>query len=148
MAILNGLRVKCMTNHNLSEKDYNFLHRLTEVDFGPIAFKLTHPEEGMNLSIPEVISAIEQYRRFLFIYHLHPDRTIVPSKEIDLIWHTHILDTAKYREDCDWLFGHFIDHWPYFGLADVADRAALEKAFAETQALYGEYFRLLEVSST
>jgi hypothetical protein len=134
-----------MVRKNLSEKDYNFLHRLMEVDFGPISFKLTHPSEGMNLSEREVAESIEQYRRFLFLYYLHPERLMVPFKEVDLIWHTHILDTAKYREDCEYLFGRFLDHWPYFGMIDEADQAALEQAFAETQALYDEYFQPLEL---
>jgi hypothetical protein len=127
----------------LSEKDYIFLQQLTEVDFGPIAFKLTHPDEGLGLSLEQVLNNIEGYRQYLFLYHLYPDRILVPSKEIDQVWHTHILDTAKYREDCDLLFGRFIDHWPYFGLADEADRAALEQAFVETQALYDHHFKTL-----
>jgi hypothetical protein len=124
----------------LSAKDYIFLQRLTEVDFEPIAFKLTHPDEGLGLSLAQVSHNIEGYRQYLFLYYLYPDRILVPSREIDQVWHTHILDTAKYREDCDQLFGRFIDHWPYFGLADAADKAALEKAFAETQALYAHHF--------
>jgi hypothetical protein len=130
-----------VTGKKLSQSDWEFLHRLTEVDFGPIAFKLMHPEEGVSLTLKEVTDAIEEYRRFLFLYHLYPDRIIVPSKEIDRVWHTHILDTAKYREDCELLFGQFIDHWPYFGMTDDADRAALAAAFAETQALYAQHFQ-------
>jgi hypothetical protein len=112
-----------------------------EIDFGPIAFKLMHPDEGMGFTLCEVTESIEQYRRFLYLYHLYPDRIIVPSREIDRVWHTHILDTAKYREDCELLFGQFIDHWPYFGMTDAADRAALATAFAETQALYAQHYQ-------
>jgi hypothetical protein len=124
----------------LSQPHWEFLQHLTEVDFEPIAFKLMHPDEGMGLTLSEVTEAIEDYRRFLFLYHLYPDRIIVPSRDIDRIWHTHILDTAKYREDCELLFGKFIDHWPYFGMTDAADKAALTEAFTETQALYAAHF--------
>jgi hypothetical protein len=130
-----------VVSNKLSQSAWEFLQRLMEVDFGPIAFKLMHPDEGVGLTLSEVTEAIEQYRRFLFLYHLYPDRTLVPSKEIDRVWHTHILDTAKYREDCELLFAQFIDHWPYFGMTDAADRAALEQAFAETKALYAQHFK-------
>jgi hypothetical protein len=129
-------------SNELPQPDWEFLQRLMEVDFGPIAFKLMHPDEGVGFTLSEVTAAIEQYRRFLYLYHLYPDRIIVPSREIDRVWHTHILDTAKYREDCELLFGQFIDHWPYFGMTDAADRAALAAAFAETQALYAYHYQL------
>ena len=56
------------------------------------------------------------------------------------IWHNHILDTAKYREDCDTLFGKFMDHWPYFGMKDEAEREELNNAFSDTQALMAAHF--------
>lgn len=124
----------------LSEDDKAFLQRLTAIDFGPIAFKLMNPEEGQGWTLTQVTTAIEQYRRFLFLNYLYPDQQIVPSREVDRVWHTHILDTAKYREDCDQLFGQFIDHWPYFGMQDEADRQALEQAFAHTQSLVEQHF--------
>jgi hypothetical protein len=124
----------------LTPESYNFLQRLTEIDFRPIAFKLVHPDKGAGLSLEEVTESIEQYRRFLFLYHIYPERTLVPADDIDLVWHTHILDTAKYREDCETLFGRFIDHYPYFGLTDAAEGAALAQAFAETQELYDRHF--------
>jgi hypothetical protein len=129
-------------SNELSQPDWEFLQRLMEVDFGPIAFKLMNPEEGVSLRLKDVTASIEEYRRFLYLYHLYPDRILVPWKEIDRVWHTHILDTAKYREDCQFLFGQFIDHWPYFGMTDAADRAALDSAFAETQALYAHHYQL------
>jgi hypothetical protein len=124
----------------LSEENKTFLQRLTAVDFGPIAFKLMNPEEGKGWTLEQATRAIEQYRRFLFLNHLYPNHQIVPSREIDRVWHTHILDTAKYREDCEHLFGQFVDHWPYFGMQDEADRQALDQAFAQTQALFEQHF--------
>jgi hypothetical protein len=44
----------------------------------------------------------------------------------------HILDTAAYREDCDEIFGRFLDHFPYFGMRDEQDAQALEHAYADT----------------
>jgi hypothetical protein len=117
-----------------------FLNRLNKIDFGPVAFKLMHPEDGMSWSLDQVTQAIEQYRLFLVLNYLYPDKIIVPSKTVDRVWHTHLLDTAKYRQDCDTLFGHFIDHYPYFGIKDESDRQNLEDAFLATQNLWLKHF--------
>ncbi|MEL7224630.1 MAG: glycine-rich domain-containing protein-like [Cyanobacteria bacterium J06576_12] len=117
-----------------------FLAKLSTIDFGPIAYKLMHPEEGEAWNIERVTRAIEQYRRFLFLSKHYPERKIVPSREVDQVWHMHILDTAKYREDCDTLFDQFMDHWPYFGMKDEAERAELNDAFSDTQRLMEAHF--------
>ncbi|MEM9164524.1 MAG: hypothetical protein AAGC54_15855 [Cyanobacteria bacterium P01_F01_bin.4] len=132
-----------MSAQTLSTSDKAFLARLSDIDFGPIAFKLMHPEDGDGWTLERVTRAVELYRRFLFLNYLYDDRPIVPSREIDQVWHTHILDTAKYREDCDTLFGRFMDHWPYFGMRDADERQQLNDAFTETQALFEKHFGVL-----
>jgi hypothetical protein len=52
----------------------------------------------------------------------------------------HILDTAAYREDCDEIFGRFLDHFPYFGMRDEQDAQALEHAYADTIDRYRDAF--------
>ena len=72
----------------------------------------------------------------------YPDADIVPCKIVDEIWHQHILDTAAYRDDCDALFGRFLDHFPYFGMRGEDDAQALLDAYADTleryEAAFGE----------
>ena len=80
-----------------------------------------HPDDGEPWTLERATKAIEQYRRFLFLSKHYPQQRIVPSWEVDQVWHAHILDTTKYREDCDRLFGSFMDHWPYFGMKDEAE---------------------------
>jgi hypothetical protein len=126
--------------------DREFLSRLNQIDFGPIAFKLMHPEDGQIWTLERVTHEIEQYRRFLWLNYLYPDRPIVPSQSIDRVWHFHILDTAKYREDCQIFFGKFMDHYPYFGMNDAADRESLDSAFSQTQNLWVQHFGV-EMSS-
>jgi hypothetical protein len=120
--------------------EYEFLEKLNQIDFGCIAYKLLHSEDGQPWSIEQARQAIEKYRRFLILNYLYPDKIIVPSRTIDRVWHTHILDTAKYREDCRILFGQFMDHFPYFGMKDESDRQNLEDAFAQTQKLWVKHF--------
>jgi hypothetical protein len=117
-----------------------FLAALNEMDCGPLAYKLMNPESGDGVSLAEATHLVEKYRRFLLLNYLYPHLPIVPSRSIDALWHVHILDTAKYREDCQNLFGQFVDHWPYFGMKDATERAALESAFEETQRLWRQEF--------
>ncbi len=48
-----------------------------------------------------------QYRGFFF-----SGGTWTVSPEIDLFWHEHILDTKKYKQDCEMVFGRFLHHVP------------------------------------
>lgn len=82
----------------------------------------------------------KEYRRFLTLKQLYPGVSLVPSKHVDQIWHAHILDTRAYREDCNAVFGRFIDHYPYFGIYGDDDFRALNAAFNETVALYESHF--------
>ena len=64
----------------------------------------------------------------------------MPSKDIDIFWHTHILDTQKYMADCETLFGKYFHHFPYFGMRGEKDRINLEEAFSETDELYLQHY--------
>lgn len=81
-----------------------------------------------------------EYRRFLALKVMHPDTALVPSKQVDAIWHAHILDTRAYREDCQAMFGRFMDHYPYFGINGEEDYKMLQEAFSETIDLYEAQF--------
>ena len=35
----------------------------------------------------------------------HPGQTLVPTLDVDLIWHVHMLSPLDYREDCHALLG-------------------------------------------
>jgi len=87
-----------------------------------------------------VEQAIARYKMFLLLVYLYPNTTIVPTREIDEVWHKHLSDTRKYREDCELLFGRFIDHFPYFGLRGELDRQDLETSFVRTKALFEQHF--------
>jgi hypothetical protein len=110
------------------------------MDFFMIKLKLQDSEEGPGWT-PEVCDAVEkEYKRFLALKRAYTDREIVPNKLVDIFWHQHILDTAKYVSDCENLFGHFLHHYPYFGMQGVDDYANLCSAFEETKVLYELHF--------
>lgn len=117
-----------------------FLEKFNRIDFGPIGFKLMHPDGQNGWTLEEATAAIEQYRCFLLLVYLYPDRMIVPSRAVDQVWHEHILDTQKYQEDCLEVFGHLLHHYPYLGMLDQQDQQAAEAAFADTCQLLDRHF--------
>ena len=128
-----------LTTPSIKEKQ-EFINRLNQIPFGCIAFKLMNPEEGNAWTLEQARQAIEGYRKFLILNYLYPNKVIVPSRVIDKVWHNHILDTEKYRIDCDILFGKYQEHYPYYGMKDESDRQSLEGAFNETQSLWVKHF--------
>ena len=82
-----------------------------------------------------------QYYKFLQLARSsHP---LVPTYQIDLVWHTHILHSAAaYQEECQQIRGAFLHHDD--SLNDRTPGAALDLAFQQTCALwlhtYGESY--------
>jgi hypothetical protein len=97
---------------------------------------LPKSEEGEEWSQEKCIEAEQEYKRFLTLIKLYPNEKFVPNKLMDEMWHRHILDTAAYRKDCHTVFGHFIDHYPYYGLNGLEDKSNLDKDFLKTKVLY------------
>jgi hypothetical protein len=116
------------------------LAAIQALDLDPIKFKLMDPEEGQGWSREYVEKMELAYKRFLTLLATHPEETLAPSKDVDKFWHGHILDTLKYAEDCDRIFGCFLHHFPYFGMRGTEDAANLTRAAETTQRLYRQEF--------
>ncbi|MDL9944572.1 hypothetical protein QSJ19_03025 [Gordonia sp. ABSL11-1] len=80
------------------------------------------------------------YKRWLFLRRKHEGELLPPTKDIDVFWHSHILDTYRYHEDCDHIFGYYFHHFPYFGVRGPDDERALKDAFRKMVVLYKEEF--------
>src|SRR3569833_945382 len=102
--------------------------------------KLEDPEEGKGFTPEQSARAEREYRRFLALHLMHPQADIVPCHLVDDIWHQHILDTIAYREDCDAIFGRFLDHFPYFGMRGDDDAQDLFDAYEDTLVRYEAAF--------
>lgn len=112
--------------------DPNFPSKLQQLDLRPIQKQLI--QSGWTHQ--QAMRAINRYKMFLSVVSLHPHTALVPTQEIDFVWHCHILHTRKYRQDCQMLFERFIDHEPDRELLQYS----LDTAFAQTQALLVQYF--------
>lgn len=125
---------------NQTEQINEQIKRIADLDLEPIKFKLMHIDEGLGWPLEKVDLVENDYKRFLTLILKHPDRTLMPSHDIDHFWHTHILDTIKYSHDCESIFGYFLHHFPYTGLRGPEDKLKAECYWADTKALFEREF--------
>lgn len=109
---------------------------------------MMYPDHFQGWTRQQVDKAIAHYKMFLHLLYLYPNSAIVPTQEIDQVWHQHILDTCKYAQDCQWLFGYFVHHYPYFGMGSNAQKQALETSFSYTKMLFAEHFGIDVIQDT
>lgn len=83
--------------------------------------------------------AIQNYTRFLLLVADDPSRPIAPTKDIDAIWHLHMLSPVAYHRDCMALFGELLDHDGGFG-KEPDEEVVLSRVFEETSARWLEKF--------
>ena len=90
----------------------------------------------------DVLKICELYKHFLFLKKKYDqnDEKLSPSLEIDEFWHNHIMDTKKYRNDCDQIFGFYLDHYPYIGMDGKTTQADAARSFERTQELHHKEF--------
>jgi hypothetical protein len=130
---------------SLSAQALACMEKLKALDLSLIAAYLMNFQNRYGWTRQQAYRAIGRYKTFLFITYLYPQIFLVPTQEIDQVWHCHILHTRKYRQDCKRLFGCFIDHEPNSQLRDEANQQNTDVAFAQTQALlvlFNGYFQV------
>src|SRR6266446_5177676 len=72
------------------------------------------------------------YKNFLWMCYLNRKRPVAAlGRDADIVWHNHILDTKRYRDDCDKIFGGYLDHRPFFGKLTKPDEEAVEETIEE-----------------
>ena len=112
------------------------------IDCSMIKQKLMQaPEEGGSGWSAETANAVEEkYKMWLFLKLKYETELIPPSREIDVFWHAHILDSHAYFRDTQAVFGKYLHHYPYFGMRGAADHERLVSAFENTKKLYREEY--------
>lgn len=123
-----------MKNHTVKELEVKDL--IKNLDLSMVG----HNMVVKNGWLPsEVTQACELYKNFLFLKFKYPSEFLPPSEDIDEFWHNHILDTKKYRDDCQKIFGYYLDHDPNFDMSE-SGILNLNKVFATTQDLHMKEF--------
>lgn len=119
------------------------------LDLQPIKLRVMDPELGEGWTREYTESIEHAYRNYLTMLVKHPEdaEDIVVSKDVDEFWHTHILHTMKYTEDCERVFGTYLHHNPDVGgraPAEIERKAALVE---KTRRLYQQEFGCVRAES-
>lgn len=114
------------------------------LDFSAAKEMLTSPGLPSESAIEDVHADFCElhYKRWLYLRRKHEGKLLPPTRDIDVFWHSHILDTFRYHEDCDRIFGYYFQHYPYFGVRGEKDAANFKRAFTEMAHLYKEEFHV------
>lgn len=124
--------------------DNRLPEKIRNLNLGPIIWKLTCDDSEAANEVDwdekQTMRVSEEYRKFLALTLEGEGKITSPSHNIDVIWHHHILDTQKYHEDMEHIFGHMIHHFPYLGVRGSADRQILLDGYQDTLNRYEKMF--------
>ncbi len=112
------------------------------LDLEPVKQRLMDAELGEGWTREYAESIERAYRNYLTILVKHPDKMedIAVNKDVDEFWHTHILHTMKYTEDCERVFGKYLHHNPHVGKRTPADVERKAASAEKTRRLYQSEF--------
>ena len=102
------------------------------IDLESVKFRLMR-NDGWTRERADAVDPL--YKGYLLLTAVDAPHALVPSKDVDAMWHTHILDTQKYSQDCQAAFGRFIHHIPARVERSPEEVAAATEAFDQTKKL-------------
>lgn len=105
------------------------------LDLDIIKKQLCDKEHGEGWTVDQANFYEMEYKQFLALSVKYPDAFLSPSKNVDAFWHTHILNTRKYAEDCQNTFGYFVHHFPSARAGTAEEKTHYEKSFSQFQTL-------------
>lgn len=88
-------------------------------DLSYVEKQLADDPDNTGLSRARIKECMAKYRNYLALCQAYPQVPIMPSEDIDLVWHKHILNTKRYHEDCQAYFGYYLHHNPKMPTAEV-----------------------------
>ena len=112
------------------------------LDLESVKTRLRDPDLGEGWTREYAASIEQAYKTFLSMIVKYQDHAeeIMLSKDVDEFWHTHILQTMKYADDCQAVFGTFLHHAPHVGELTEADHAKRAAQTDKTRGLYEREF--------
>src|SRR5258706_25806 len=112
------------------------------LDLESVKVRVTDPKlgEGWTRAYADGIEAA--YKNYLSMLVKYQDdaEDILLAEDVDEFWHTHILQTIKYTDDCDAVFGKYLHHTPHVGQVTAADLQKRTALAEKTRRLYETEF--------
>ena len=112
------------------------------LDLESVKSRVMDPELGEGWTRDYADSIAAAYKTYLTMLVKYQDdaEDILLSEDVDEFWHTHILQTRKYAEDCENTFGNFLHHEPHVGEVTQLDMQRRNAMAEKTQRLYEQEF--------
>jgi hypothetical protein len=115
---------------------------INALDLESVKVRAMDPELGEGWTREHAEGIERGYRTYLTMLAKYPDHAedILLSKDVDEFWHTHILQTIKYTEDCEAVFGKYLHHAPHIGEVTSAVKEKRMVLAEKTRRLYQREF--------
>jgi hypothetical protein len=112
------------------------------LDLESVKLRMMDAELGEGWTRQYADSIAVAYKTYLTMLVKHPDdaEDILLSEDVDEFWHTHILQTRKYMQDCQNVFGNYLHHEPHVGEVTPADLEKRTVQAEKTRQLYEREF--------
>jgi hypothetical protein len=112
------------------------------LDLDSVKVRIMDPHLGEGWTREYAESIEHAYKNYLTMLIKYPEdaEDILLSKDVDEFWHTHILQTLKYTNDCDTVFGTYLHHAPHIGEITREDEERRVAQAERTLQLYRQEF--------
>jgi hypothetical protein len=121
---------------------HEVVNAIRALDLDSVKARLMDPDLGEGWTQEYADSIEEAYKTYLTMlvkYQEHAE-DIMLAKDVDEFWHTHILQTMKYADDCQAVFGTFLHHNPHVGKLSQADLDKRVEHAEKTRQFYEREF--------
>ena len=112
------------------------------LDLESVKARIIDPKLGEGWTREYADSIEVAYKHYLTMLVKYQDQAenILLAEDVDEFWHTYILQTIKYTEDCETVFGGYLHHTPHVGEVTDADLEKREVMAERTRRLYEREF--------
>jgi len=112
------------------------------LDVESVKVRMMDPVRGEGWTREHADGIEIAYKNFLTMLVKHPEdaEEIALSEDTDEFWHSHILQTEKYADDCQEMFGNFLHHSPHLEEITPAYLEKMDASAEKTRCLYEQEF--------
>jgi hypothetical protein len=125
-----------------TKPEHEVIAAIQALDLEPVKVRMMDAQLGEGWTREYADSIGVAYKTYLTMLVKYPDdaEDILLSEDVDEFWHTHILQTRKYMQDCQNMFGNFLHHEPHVGEVTSADVEKRTVQAERTRQLYEREF--------